>query len=89
MVPPNRRHQRISGKLYQVIANYTDFKKGPCEVYSAPFAVFLNQDDTNYLEPDISVICNQDKLTDKGCSGAHRTGLLRLHHLAMQAMIIL
>ncbi len=35
----------------------------------SPFAVFLNEDDTNYVEPDISVICNPDKLTDRGCSG--------------------
>jgi len=24
----------------------------------------------NYFEPDISVICDRNKLTDKGCSGA-------------------
>ena len=36
----------------------------------APFAVFLDKDDKNYVEPDISVICNPDKLTEKGCFGA-------------------
>ena len=36
----------------------------------APFAVFLNDDDKNYVEPDISVICAAAKLTDKGCNGA-------------------
>ena len=36
----------------------------------APFAVFLNADDKNYVEPDISVICDKSKLTDKGCNGA-------------------
>lgn len=36
----------------------------------APFAVFLNGDEKNYVEPDISVICDTDKLTEKGCSGA-------------------
>ena len=70
MAPPNRRHQKISGKLHQVIANYIDSKSGECEVYSAPFAVFLNEDDRNYVEPDISIICDQSKLTDKGCNGA-------------------
>ena len=43
---------------------------GSCESFFAPFAVFLNEDDTNYVEPDISVICDPDKLNDKGCSGA-------------------
>jgi len=70
MTPPNRRHQHLSGKLYQAIANYIDSKNGRCEVYAAPFAVFLNEDDTNYVEPDISVICDSDKLTDDGCVGA-------------------
>lgn len=70
MVPPNRRHQRISWKLHQAIANYIDSKGGECEVYAAPFAVFLNEDDHNYVEPDISVICDKNKLTDNGCNGA-------------------
>ncbi len=70
MAPPNRMHQKISWKLHQAIANYIDSNKGTCEVYAAPFAVFLNEDDKNYVEPDISVICNKDKLTDKGCNGA-------------------
>ncbi len=37
---------------------------------AAPFAVFLNADDLNYVEPDISVICDQSKLDEKGCHGA-------------------
>ena len=45
-------------------------KKGTCEVFLAPFAVFLNQDNMNYVEPDISVICDKDKLSDHGCEGA-------------------
>ena len=30
----------------------------------------LDADDKNWVEPDISVICDPDKLTDRGCSGA-------------------
>ena len=70
MAPPSRTHQRISSKLHQVIANYIDSKNGSCEVLAAPFAVFLNNDDINYVEPDISVICDQSKLDEKGCHGA-------------------
>lgn len=40
------------------------------EVYLGPFAVFLNQDDYNYVEPDISVICDLSKLDERGCNGA-------------------
>ena len=39
-------------------------------MFPAPFAVFLNENDKNYVEPDISVICDKDKITDKGCNGA-------------------
>lgn len=70
MAPPTRRHQQILGALYRKIADYIDRKGGSCEVDIAPFAVFLNEDDKNYVEPDISVICSSEKLTDKGCSGA-------------------
>ena len=70
MAPPSRIHQEISGTLYRKIANYIESKKGSCKVYIAPFAVFLNENDTNYVEPDISEICDKNKLTDKGCTGA-------------------
>ena len=70
MAPPNRIHQEIAGTLYRKIANYIESKEGSCKVYIAPFAVFLNENDTNYVEPDISVICDKNKLTDKGCTGA-------------------
>ncbi|MCM1343113.1 MAG: Uma2 family endonuclease [Lachnospiraceae bacterium] len=63
-------HQRISHLLSWKIENYIQGKKGTCQVFAAPFAVFLMKDEFNYVEPDISVICNQDKLNEKGCSGA-------------------
>ena len=70
MAPPTRRHQQILLSLGRKIADYIDRKGGSCEVDIAPFAVFLNADDRNYVEPDISVICNAARLTDKGCAGA-------------------
>ncbi len=70
MTPPSRRHQKITGKLFTAISHYIDSKGGICEPYIAPFAVFLNEDDRNYVEPDISVICDPNKLTDRGCTGA-------------------
>lgn len=70
MAPPGRKHQRIIGTLFRKISDYIDQKGGSCEVDIAPFAVFLNGDDKNYVEPDISVICDKTKLNDKGCVGA-------------------
>lgn len=70
MAPPNRIHQKLCFALAKKIGNYIDGHNGPCEVYPAPFAVFIAEDGTNYVEPDISVICDKNKLTDKGCNGA-------------------
>ncbi|MCI9485952.1 MAG: Uma2 family endonuclease [Lachnospiraceae bacterium] len=55
----------------KTIANYIDSKKGSCKVYPAPFAVKpFEDDDKTVVEPDISVICDPNKLTDRGCTGA-------------------
>ncbi|WP_289302002.1 Uma2 family endonuclease [Sporofaciens musculi] len=70
MAPPNRIHQRLVSRLTQIIGSFIDSNKGTCEVYPAPFAVNLNADDKVWVEPDISVICDKDKLSDQGCKGA-------------------
>ncbi len=32
--------------------------------------MFLGNDEYNYVEPDIAVICDKNKIDDKGCHGA-------------------
>lgn len=70
MAPPSRIHQEIVSGLLYALRKHIESKKGNCKVYPAPFAVNLDADDKNWVEPDISVICDPDKLTDRGCSGA-------------------
>lgn len=70
MAPPSTRHQRIISDIHYQIKDYIIKNNGECEVFPAPFAVFLNKDDKNYVEPDISVICDKNKITDRGCNGA-------------------
>jgi len=70
MAPPSTKHQRLVHFFDREIGNYIQSRKGECEVFPAPFAVFLSENNTNYVEPDISVICDKDKITDKGCNGA-------------------
>lgn len=70
MAPPSRKHQDILSFLHLTIGNYVAQNNGNCKVYPAPFAVFLSTDESKYLEPDISVICDKDKLDDRGCNGA-------------------
>jgi Uma2 family endonuclease len=74
---PNRYHQRILWNLSGIMhrAEDTGLLKG-CEVYPAPFDVRLPDSDeaddliTTVVQPDISIICDNRKLDDKGCRGA-------------------
>ena len=71
MSAPSRKHQEISAELLTAIRQYIKSKNGSCKAYAAPFAVKPFADDaTTIVEPDISVICDHDKLTDRGCTGA-------------------
>lgn len=70
MAPPNFLHQKLIMELSAAIHQHIKSKKGNCEVLPAPFAVFLNQDNQNYVEPDISIICDKNKLNQQGCNGA-------------------
>ena len=75
MAPPSRAHQEISGALFAQLHNYLDGKK--CRVYAAPFSVRLferpgdrPENVDTLVEPDLSVVCDPDKLDDIGCKGA-------------------
>lgn len=74
MAPPSTTHQRILSFLHLEIANYIRSRHGSCEVFPAPFAVFLEPEDhrysKDYLEPDLSIICDPNKIDEKGCQGA-------------------
>ncbi|MFC3885937.1 Uma2 family endonuclease [Bacillus songklensis] len=69
---PSRQHQRIVTQLTGEL--YTFLKGKTCEVYTAPFDVRLSaaEDEEEYhvVQPDISVVCDEKKLDDKGCKGA-------------------
>lgn len=70
MAPPARIHQKLVSELTQVLGQHIKSKNGSCEIYPAPFAVFLNTDNNTYVEPDLSIICDKHKLNDQGCMGA-------------------
>ncbi len=70
MAPPSYLHQKLVMELSATIRDYIKSHGGPCEVLPAPFAVFLNQDDHNYVEPDVSVICDPNRINDRGYNGA-------------------
>ncbi len=70
MAPPSLIHQTILFNLGRKIADYIDVQKGDCKVLPAPFAVNLTGNDKTWVEPDLSVICDKSKLSDRGCEGA-------------------
>ncbi|KAA5807898.1 Uma2 family endonuclease [Thermoanaerobacterium thermosaccharolyticum] len=72
MAPPSRVHQEVSMQLSVLIYNYIASKGGRCKVYSAPFDVRLKDknDKISRVQPDISIVCDEKKLNDKGCDGA-------------------
>jgi Uma2 family endonuclease len=71
---PSRKHQGILLELARQLANFLTDKE--CDVYVAPFDVRLperdeaDEDITTVVQPDISVICDAQKLDDQGCRGA-------------------
>lgn len=65
---PSTLHQTILGDVFADIKNYIRKNGGDCSVFPAPFDVKLN--DKNVFEPDITVICDKNKITEKGCAGA-------------------
>lgn len=69
MEAPSITHQRILGELYVQIHAYIKNNNGSCEVFISP-AVYVKDDIHNYVEPDITVVCKEDRLDDKGCHGA-------------------
>ena len=70
MAPPSRMHQKLISQFTLVLGQYIRDHHGTCEVYPAPFAVNLDAEDKDWVEPDISVICDTSKLDDRGCNGA-------------------
>lgn len=70
MAAPTLTHQDILMWLSATIWNYLTKKNGLCKVLPAPFAVYIKDDAHNYVEPDVTVICDMDKLDEMGCHGA-------------------
>lgn len=71
---PSRQHQEVNGELTRQIANH--LVSHMCSVYAAPFDVRLaeahesDEETSTVVQPDISVICDPQKLDEKGCKGA-------------------
>ncbi|MDO4339143.1 MAG: Uma2 family endonuclease [Eubacteriales bacterium] len=73
MATPNHTHQALLRELSFVFVSYQKKHKGGCETLFAPYAVFINRDEHNYLEPDLLIICPHGEEDDRhqkdGCHG--------------------
>jgi Uma2 family endonuclease len=71
---PSQRHQEILGALF---AQFYAFLEGaPCRVFLAPFDVLLPQNaenamtTTTVVQPDLTIVCDREKLDGHGCVGS-------------------
>lgn len=73
---PSSSHQRISGELTYLLSKV--FRKSKCQMFVAPFDVrLINYKKTtvdnriiSVVQPDLCVICDSEKIDEKGCIGA-------------------
>jgi len=73
---PSTSHQRISGELTYLLSKV--FRKSKCQMFVAPFDVRLvnykqsTQDNqiVTVVQPDLCVVCDSNKLDEKGCIGS-------------------
>jgi len=72
MSAPNTYHQSILAELFRQIANFLVGRDR--KAFPAPFDVRLfyegDESDDMVVQPDISVICDREKLGEEGCCGA-------------------
>ncbi len=71
---PSTKHQKVIGEFHISIRNAIG--NNPCQVFLAPFDVRLPVDVTdekkveNVIQPDLCVVCDDNKIDEKGCNGA-------------------
>ena len=75
MAGPSAQHQRVSRRLCYSIEGFV--RKGPCEMFDAPFDVRLTRSTGNgdaqirtVVQPDICVVCDPARIDERGCLGA-------------------
>ncbi|MCD8215447.1 MAG: Uma2 family endonuclease [Clostridiales bacterium] len=70
LAAPTIKHQTLAGELFGRIWNRIKSKGGSCMVFPAPHTVNLYNNNKTLLEPDISVVCDCSKISEKCINGA-------------------
>lgn len=70
MATPRIIHQDIVSEIGFVLKSYIKKNKGKCRVYDLPVDVQLDCDNRTMVEPDIQIVCDRNKLTERVVFGA-------------------
>ena len=70
MASPTFLHQKIAGEIYRQLANYIMDTGGDCQPLLSPVDIQLDCDDRTMVQPDVAVLCNDDKVRRWGVCGA-------------------
>ena len=73
---PTSKHQIVVGNLHGIVWNFLRGKS--CKVFTAPFDVRLpsapkkkaDKEISTVVQPDLCVICDLEKIDERGCLGA-------------------
>ena len=70
MAGPKIRHQQIAGELFISLTLQIREKGGSCQVFMSPVDVYLCEDQQTVVQPDVQIVCDPSKITEKSIVGA-------------------
>ena len=70
MTAPKPIHQIISSSVFNTIYNFIRDNKGSCIPLYSPVDVQLDCDDKTMVQPDLIMVCDEDKIKDRVIYGA-------------------
>ena len=69
MAAPTVVHQMIAGSVYAQFLAYIRRKKGKCLPLISPIDVKLDADNKTMVQPDVAVVCDRNRVTEKRVDG--------------------
>lgn len=70
MLAPTFLHQRIAGEVHRQIANFIMDRGGDCQPLIAPVDIQLDCDEKTMVQPDVAILCNNDRVRKWGVFGS-------------------
>lgn len=66
---PSTAHQELISEVFFTVETFIRRNNGPCKVYLAPEGLAFIDDDENFFQPDMMVICDREKITSRWIYG--------------------